>query len=79
MRTESIFNTSSAKATDFLALQKELINDAVDTAEVTGNPLVHKIIREMRNVSINPTCEFEAYQNCLKVENWHNAIDECFS
>jgi len=79
MRTEAIFNTSSAKTTDFLALQKELINDAVDTAGFTGNPLIHKIIREMRNVSINPTCEFEAYQNCLKVENWHNAIDECFS
>lgn len=79
MRTESIFNTSSSKIADFISLQQELINDAVDTAEVTGNPLVHKIIREMRNVSTNPSCEFEAYQNCLKVENWHNAIEECFN
>lgn len=79
-RTLDIFNSDSAnKSADYMALSNELIADAIDTDNTTGNPLVGKIVAEMQMLNNNrPDCEFVAYSNCNAIEVWYNSIEDCF-
>jgi hypothetical protein len=79
-RTLDIFNSdSNNKSADYIALCNELIADAIDTDNTTGNPLVSKIVAEMQQLNNNqPDCEYVAYTNSNSIEVWYNSIEECF-
>ena len=80
MKTNQLFNQSNVTISDYINLSQELINDAVDTADVTGNPLVSKIVSKMQvGFNSHPSCDFSAFKMCESIEIWHNQIDECFN
>ena len=64
-----------------MELINSLYEDAKDTAEVTGNIFVTKIVEEMKDClkkALNADCEYTVYVNCNAIEIWHSKIDEQF-
>ena len=56
-----------------------LINDAKETQDETGNPLVSKIVTEMqRSFRSDPPCEFSAIKMKESISTWHSSIQDCF-
>ncbi len=80
MRTTNELFESKSGIDQYIDLAQELINDAIDTADTTGNPLAQKITVEMQLLfNSHPSCDFTAYKMCESIEVWHNQIDECFN
>ena len=80
--TEEIrLSDSNNKMSEYINLAKLLLEDAKDTANVTGHHIVCKIVEEIEivaNKAINSDCEYTAYVNCNATEIWFNKIDEQF-
>lgn len=80
MKTTQLFNQSNVTINDYINLSQELINDAIETSDVTGHPLVSNIVAKMqRTFNSHPSCDFSAFKMCETIELWHNQIDECFN
>lgn len=79
MKTTNQLFESKSEINQYIDLAQELINDGIDTADMTGNPLVNKIVAKMQSLfTSQPSCDFTAYKMCESIEIWYNQIDECF-
>lgn len=82
MKTETIRTSNfENKSEQYLKLAKSLMDDAIDTANVTGHVIVIKISDEIISLFRALTasdCEYSIYSNCNAIEVWHNQIDEAF-
>lgn len=81
-RTNTIAESNSKnKSSEYLALANELLLDAQETAQETGNFFVSKIADEIKtlfNKVKTADCEYTAYANCNALEIWHNQIQSNF-
>ena len=83
MKTETIRTSESKnKTSEYLKLATHYKNDAIETANETGNVFVSKIADEIYALFFkvkNADCEYTAYVNCNAIEIWHSKIEEAFA